>query len=158
MPASGVDNCYRIGTTTSRDFLSEDSTSPDRKALGKAVLILGINAYHGDSSACLLRDGILIAAAEEERFRRLKHWAGFPSEAISYCLAAAGARLSDLDQVALNQDSRANLTRKVLYVLRNRPQFGLLASELTTRRKRAARQAPRQHCRDRAPIRASRAT
>ncbi len=40
------------------------------------TLILGLNAYHADSSACLLRDGLLVAAAEEERFRRIKHWAG----------------------------------------------------------------------------------
>jgi carbamoyltransferase len=48
--------------------------------------ILGINAFHGDSSACLIHNGQIIAAAEEERFRRIKHWAGFPSEAIRYCL------------------------------------------------------------------------
>ena len=54
------------------------------------MLILGLNAYHGDASACLLRDGEIVAAAEEERFRRIKHWAGFPSEAIRYCLQEAG--------------------------------------------------------------------
>ena len=52
--------------------------------------ILGINAYHGDSAACMIKDGVLIAAAEEERFRRIKHWAGFPSEALRYCLDEAG--------------------------------------------------------------------
>ena len=41
-------------------------------------IIIGINAYHGDSSACLVKDGVLVAAAEEERFKRIKHWAGFP--------------------------------------------------------------------------------
>src|SRR6266571_5602945 len=55
--------------------------------------ILGINAYHGDSSTCLVRDGTLIAAAEEERFRRIKHWAGLPTEAIAYCLSEAGINL-----------------------------------------------------------------
>ena len=44
------------------------------------MIILGLNAFHGDSSAALVRDGLLVAAAEEERFRRVKHWAGFPSE------------------------------------------------------------------------------
>lgn len=44
--------------------------------------ILGVNAFHADSAACLVHDGRLVAAAEEERFRRIKHWAGFPSEAI----------------------------------------------------------------------------
>ena len=52
--------------------------------------ILGLNAFHGDSSACLVVDGHLVAAAEEERFRRVKHWAGFPSEAIRYCLQEGG--------------------------------------------------------------------
>ena len=51
--------------------------------------ILGINAYHGDSSACVLKDGIVIAATEEERLKRIKHWAGFPSEAIAFCLQEA---------------------------------------------------------------------
>ena len=73
------------------------------------MIVLGINAFHGDSSACLLRDGVLVAAAEEERFRRIKHWAGFPSESIRYCLAEAGIRLAEVDHVAINQDSKANL-------------------------------------------------
>jgi predicted NodU family carbamoyl transferase len=54
------------------------------------VIALGLNAFRRDSSAALVRDGQLIAAAEEERFRRTKHWAGFPSHAISYCLQQAG--------------------------------------------------------------------
>ena len=54
------------------------------------MIILGINAYHGDVSAALLRDGELVAAVEEERFRRVKHWAGFPQEAIRACLQMAG--------------------------------------------------------------------
>ena len=48
--------------------------------------ILGLNAFHADSAACLVKDGELIAAAEDERFRRAKHWGGFPSESIRYCL------------------------------------------------------------------------
>ncbi len=50
------------------------------------MYILGLNAFHGDSSACLVKDGQLVAAVEEERFRQLKHWAGFPSRAIQYSL------------------------------------------------------------------------
>ena len=61
------------------------------------MIILGLNAFHADSSAALVRDGKLIAAAEEERFRRIKHWAGFPSQAIAYCLSEAGIKLSDID-------------------------------------------------------------
>ena len=46
-------------------------------------VIIGINAFHGDSSACLVIDGKLVFAAEEERFRRIKHWAGFPASQLS---------------------------------------------------------------------------
>ena len=83
--------------------------------------ILGINAFHGDSAACLIRDGEIVAAAEEERFRRIKHWAGFPSEAIRYCLAAAGIGLADVEHVAVNQDAKANLGKKLAYLLTKRP-------------------------------------
>ena len=58
--------------------------------------IIGINAFHGDSSACLLIDGKLIAAAEEERFKRIKHWAGFPKDSIDYCLKEGGLNLSSI--------------------------------------------------------------
>ena len=50
------------------------------------MIILGLNAFHGDSAACIFRDGKLVAAIEEERLRRIKHWAGFPSESIKFCL------------------------------------------------------------------------
>ena len=76
------------------------------------MIILGINAFHADSSAALIRDGVLVAAAEEERFRRIKHWAGFPSQSIAYCLREAGVRLGDVDHVALNLDSHAHSVRK----------------------------------------------
>jgi carbamoyltransferase len=101
------------------------------------TLILGINAYHGDSSACLLDDGKLVAAAEEERFRRIKHWAGFPSEAIKYCLDEAGVPLSAVQHVAINQDSRANLWRKWAYALAKRPNPALVLDRLKTKRARA---------------------
>ena len=70
-------------------------------------LILVINAYHADAAARIVRDGILVAAAEEERFRRIKHWAGFPSQAIAYCLAEAKADLGDVTHVAVNRNARA---------------------------------------------------
>ena len=84
------------------------------------MIILGLNAFHGDSAAALVRDGVLVAAAEEERFRRTKHWAGFPSCAVAYCLREAKLTLADIDHVAVNQDSRANLPRKIGYLLRKR--------------------------------------
>jgi carbamoyltransferase len=101
------------------------------------TLILGINAYHGDSSACLLNDGKLVAAAEEERFRRIKHWAGFPSQAIKYCLDEAGVPLSAVQHVAINQDSRANLWRKWAYALAKRPNPALVLDRLRTKRARS---------------------
>jgi len=101
------------------------------------MIILGLNAFHADSSAALVRDGRLIAAAEEERFRRVKHWAGFPSQAIAYCLSEAGVKLSDVDHIGFNQDSHANLLRKVLYFLRQRPNINLVLRRLRNRQERA---------------------
>jgi carbamoyltransferase len=63
------------------------------------VRILGISAYYHDSAACLVRDGEILAAAQQERFSRKKHDAGFPADAIRYCLDAAGIALTDLDHV-----------------------------------------------------------
>jgi carbamoyltransferase len=74
--------------------------------------ILGLNAYHADSSACLLRDGKLVAAAEEERFRRIKHWAGLPVEAVRWCLAEAGIGLDEVDHVAINRDPKAHFFQR----------------------------------------------
>ena len=100
------------------------------------MIILGLNAFHGDSAAALVRDGKLIAAAEEERFRRVKHWAGFPSQAIAYCLREAGVALSDVQHVAVNQDSRANLFRKIAYLVAQRPNLGLMLNRFKNRRAR----------------------
>ena len=88
--------------------------------------ILGINAYHADSAACLVVDGELVGAVEEERFIRAKHWAGFPEAAIRWCLARGGLTLADVDHVALNKDPRANMTRKLRYTLARRPSPKLL--------------------------------
>src|SRR6195256_495437 len=81
------------------------SSSGPQSGRRVSMVILGLNAFHGDSSACIVCDGVLIAAAEEERFRRIKHWAGFPSQAIAYCLREAGVQLSDVEHVAVNQNS-----------------------------------------------------
>ena len=86
--------------------------------------ILGINAYHGGASAAILRDGQLLAAVEDERFRRQKYWAGFPSESIKFCLEQAGISAYDLDHVAISRDPKAHLAQKVLFALRKRPSFG----------------------------------
>ena len=84
------------------------------------MYILGINAFHGDSSACLLKDGRVICATEEERFRRIKHWAGFPSQAIKFCLEDAGISIDDVDYVTISRNPKANFSKKVLHSLKNR--------------------------------------
>ena len=101
------------------------------------TVILGLNAFHGDSAACLVRDGELVAAAEEERFRRVKHWAGFPSNAIRYCRESAGVSMEDVDHIALNQDPRAHLGRKAAFALRSAPDPRLLLDRLLNKRRRA---------------------
>tara|TARA_B110000483_G_C18190020_1_gene540544 strand:- start:1324 stop:3081 length:1758 start_codon:yes stop_codon:yes gene_type:complete len=100
------------------------------------MYIVGLNAFHGDSSACLLKDGNLIGAAEEERFRRIKHWAGFPSEALKWCLLEAGINLQDVDHIALNQDIKANLGRKIMFTLDRRPSLKMLIDRFQNKRKR----------------------
>ena len=100
------------------------------------MIILGINAFHGDSSAALVRDGVLVAAVEEERFSRIKHWAGFPLQSIAYCLREAGLHLADIEHVAINQDDRAHWLRKLAYVAVHPPGMDLVLSRLRNRRRR----------------------
>ncbi|MFC5283184.1 carbamoyltransferase [Pedobacter alpinus] len=84
------------------------------------MYILGINAYHADASACIYHNDQLIAAAEEERFRRIKHWAGFPTIAIEFCLKEAGISISDVDYIGISRDPKANFSKKVFTALKNR--------------------------------------
>ncbi len=83
------------------------------------MIILGINAYHADSSAAIFVDGVMIAAIEEERFRRVKHWAGFPSMAIEFCLKEAGITLNEVDHIAIGRDPWAKLGKKILFLAMN---------------------------------------
>jgi carbamoyltransferase len=102
------------------------------------TVILGLNAYHADSAASIFIDGKLIAAAEEERFRRIKHWAGFPALAIAYCLQEAKLQLSDVDCIALNSDPRAHLSKKLRFALKRRPAPSLVLDRLRNARKRSS--------------------
>lgn len=99
------------------------------------ALVLGINAWHGDSSAAILRDGKLIAAVEEERFLRVKHWAGLPVESMKYCLQVAGIGFGDLEHVAINLDPRVNNVRRLLHLIRHRPDLRLVMERLRKRSK-----------------------
>lgn len=94
------------------------------------MYILGINAYHGGASACLIKDGKLIAAAEEERFLRVKYWAGFPVNAIKYCLETAGITPYDLSHIGISRNPSANLYKKILFVLSQRPSFSMIRDRM----------------------------
>jgi carbamoyltransferase len=93
------------------------------------MIIIGINAYHADSSAAIFVNGELVAATEEERFRRIKHWAGFPSEAIKFCLREAGVGLNEVDYVCIGRDPKAKRWNKVKYVLSNLGRKNTLLSD-----------------------------
>jgi carbamoyltransferase len=99
------------------------------------MYILGINAYHGDSSACILKDGIVIVASEEERFRRIKHWAGFPSEAIKFCLSEAGIDITQVDYITISRDPSANLHKKIIHAAKNLISVKTLKSRLANTKK-----------------------
>ena len=83
------------------------------------MLILGLNMFHADASAAIVVDGEVKFAVAEERLNRHKHFGGFPALAVKACLDAAGARISDVEHVAVGQDSDANLAKKVQYALSN---------------------------------------
>lgn len=99
------------------------------------MILMGLNAYHGDSSACIVKDGTLVAAVEEERFNRIKHWSGFPTEAVKYCLNAGKITVKDLDYVCINRNTRANFLKKITYVIKKRPPLALLKDRLQNRSK-----------------------
>jgi len=92
--------------------------------------ILGLNAYHGDASACLVVDGKLVAAAEEERFQRIKHWAGLPTEAVKYCLTEAGLAIGEVDHIAVNRNPSAHLLKKALFTFARRPSLSAVRNRL----------------------------
>ena len=100
--------------------------------------ILGLNAYHADSAACLIVDGKLVAAAEEERFRRIKHWAGLPTKAIDYCLGEGGLSLRDVDHIAVNRQPGVNNRRRLAFVLTHRPNPKLMWQKLKNIRSAAS--------------------
>jgi carbamoyltransferase len=97
--------------------------------------ILGLNAYHGDAAAALVVDGELVAAAEEERFNRVKHVAGFPALAAEWCLAEGGIAPEELDHLAVSRDPRANVGQKLLRTIRH----GASARYLKARLQNAAK-------------------
>ncbi|MFN5418897.1 MAG: carbamoyltransferase N-terminal domain-containing protein, partial [Sphingomonadales bacterium] len=82
-------------------------------------IILGINAYHADASAAILVNGRLVAATEEERFTRVKHWAGFPIRSIEFCLAQAGVTLEQVDHICIGRDPKAKYQKKLRLLMQS---------------------------------------
>jgi carbamoyltransferase len=105
------------------------------------LILLGLNAYHGDASACILRNGEIVAAAEEERFRRIKHWAGFPSEAIRFCLAEANVSLDEVSHIAVNSDPKSNRLRRLSYALIQHPDPRLIIDRVRNQKRRSSVEA-----------------
>lgn len=99
------------------------------------MYILGLNAYHGDSSACLLKDGKVVVAIEEERLKRIKHWAGFPGESIKFCLQEEGLQINDIDFITISRDPLAKFHKKILHSARNKVSFTALGKRIEFTRK-----------------------
>jgi carbamoyltransferase len=100
--------------------------------------ILGLNAYHADSAACLMVAGKIVAAAEEERFRRIKHWAGLPTNAIDYCLREGRLAWRDVDHVAINRQPGVNNWRRLGFVLTHWPSPKLMWQKIKNIRSAAS--------------------
>jgi len=98
------------------------------------MIILGLNAYHGDASAAIVVDGKLMAAAEEERFSRLKHAAGFPYQAVRYCLETVGIKASDISHIAVSRNPKAHLHRKLFHSLKRKKWSQLFDRFMSTKK------------------------
>ncbi len=82
-------------------------------------IILGINSYHADSSACIVKNGKVLAAIEEERINRIKHWAGFPEKSIKECIRLSGINCNEITDIAINTKPTSNLPHKFLFFFKN---------------------------------------
>jgi carbamoyltransferase len=98
------------------------------------MTILGLNAYHPDSAACLIVDGKIAAAAAEERFRRIKHWTGLPTLAIDYCLREARMKLRDVDHVAINRQPGGHGLRRLEFAVTHQANPKVLLEKIKKRR------------------------
>ena len=100
------------------------------------MIILGINAYHPDSSACILVDGKIKLAIEEERINRIKHWSGFPVLSIKECLFKENISIKDVDFIAINQDLFSNFFYRMSYLISKKPNFDFLINNFLNKKKR----------------------
>ena len=96
--------------------------------------ILGINAYHADSSAALLINGEVVSATEEERFTRQKHWAGLPIKSIEFCLNSHDLKMSDISSICIGRDPKAKIFNKIKYMAKNiKPSISMLKQRFSNR-------------------------
>src|SRR5713101_7069386 len=103
----------------------------------KPTYILGLNSYHADASAVLLKDGELVAAVTEERLNRVKHFAGFPALAIREVLDIAGIGIEDVDHLGISKDNKANLLAKLGFAAKNLGRITKMARQRLEYRARA---------------------
>src|SRR5947209_3690711 len=104
----------------------------------KPTYILGLNTFHADASAVLLRDGELVAAVAEERLNRVKHFAGFPAHAIKEVLDISGIQIGDVDHLGINKDNKANLMAKLGFALTNLSRITKMAKQRLEYRAKAS--------------------
>ena len=100
--------------------------------------ILGLNFLHSDTSACIFKNGKLIAAAEEERFTRLKHTSNFPINAINFCLNEAEIKFSDIDTVTINSNPFTSFQKKILFTLKNFKRYKLAFKSISNIKKKVS--------------------
>jgi carbamoyltransferase len=100
------------------------------------MIILGINAYHPDSSACLLINGKVVFAIEEERLNRIKHWSGMPLLSVERCLLNANISISDIDFVSINHDPFSNIFNKFKYFIKNKPYLSFYLEKFKNLKKK----------------------
>lgn len=94
------------------------------------MIILGLNIFHGDAAACIIKDGSIQIAIEEERINRIKHSSGFPIESIKYCLKYLNLNISDVDYICVNRNPKVNFLRKLIFILKNNPSFNYLSKRI----------------------------
>ncbi len=91
------------------------------------MLILGINVYHADTAACIISDGKIIAACEEERFTRIKHFTGFPINSINFCLNKVGINIEDVDFITVNYNFNYNFISRLKFAFSNLTSMNLIS-------------------------------
>ena len=82
------------------------------------MIILGLNVFHADTAACIVKDGVVACAAEEERFIRVKHYSGFPFNSIRFCLSESNLKIQDVDFITVNFDTAYNFKKKTILLIK----------------------------------------